>query len=311
MGLSKELKQADLNLLVTLHLLMKYRSVKLVAEEMCLSQSAVSRALGRLRETFSDPLFIRHHAGLEPTDKARMIEVQLSSIINEVDDLLADSPFDLASCNEDFVISAPSLIGCYLIPSLVVQLIKFAPKCSLQEVQSVSYPSRLLEDGTVDFVLHNVPIIDKNYYCQHLGKLHINLFVRESHPLANRQNLNIQDLKPFPILGNLVERTKNSSYESPITTLCEKIGGRSKPILRSVQLHSLFETVNQTDSILLATSTLRKDTLSGFSLKVLEVDQALIPPMDMYLVALKSKLKNPSYDWLKEQIIENVKNICS
>ncbi|WP_139070895.1 LysR family transcriptional regulator, partial [Vibrio breoganii] len=127
MGLSKELKQADLNLLVTLHLLMKYRSVKLVAEEMCLSQSAVSRALGRLRETFSDPLFIRHHAGLEPTDKARMIEVQLSSIINEVDDLLADSPFDLASCNEDFVISAPSLIGCYLIPSLVVQLIKFAP----------------------------------------------------------------------------------------------------------------------------------------------------------------------------------------
>ncbi len=68
--ISKQLKQADLNLLITFHLLLKHKSVKKVADELFLSQSAVSRALGRLTATFDDELFTRTYSGLVPTDKA-------------------------------------------------------------------------------------------------------------------------------------------------------------------------------------------------------------------------------------------------
>ena len=48
----------DLNLLVALDALLTERSVSLAADRLCLSQSATSSALGRLREYFGDELLV-------------------------------------------------------------------------------------------------------------------------------------------------------------------------------------------------------------------------------------------------------------
>ena len=60
----------DLNLLVTLDVLLAEGSVARAARRLRLSPSAMSRALSRLRETVGDPLLVRSGRGLTPTPRA-------------------------------------------------------------------------------------------------------------------------------------------------------------------------------------------------------------------------------------------------
>src|SRR5918992_1043317 len=60
----------DLNLLVTLDVLLTEGSVARAARRLGLSPSAMSRALARLRETTGDPLLVRAGRSLVPTPRA-------------------------------------------------------------------------------------------------------------------------------------------------------------------------------------------------------------------------------------------------
>ena len=66
----RELGRLDLNLLVALEALIEEGSVSKAAERLFITQSAMSKTLGRLRELFDDPLFIRRGSGMVPTPRA-------------------------------------------------------------------------------------------------------------------------------------------------------------------------------------------------------------------------------------------------
>jgi DNA-binding transcriptional LysR family regulator len=68
--LLEQLARIDLNLLIILQVLLEERNGSRAARRLHLSQSAVSKALGRLRETFDDPLFVRSAYGMDPTPRA-------------------------------------------------------------------------------------------------------------------------------------------------------------------------------------------------------------------------------------------------
>ena len=60
----------DLRLLQVFEAIHKTRSVSRAADALELGQPAVSIALGKLREHFSDPLFVRTSGVMEPTPLA-------------------------------------------------------------------------------------------------------------------------------------------------------------------------------------------------------------------------------------------------
>ena len=64
------MSRPDLNLLVTLAVLLAEGSVAQAARGLRLSPSAMSRALARLRETTGAPLLVRAGRGLVPTPRA-------------------------------------------------------------------------------------------------------------------------------------------------------------------------------------------------------------------------------------------------
>ncbi len=57
-GIYMRFERLDLNLLVALDALLTEKSVSLAADRLCLSQSATSSALARLREYFGDELLL-------------------------------------------------------------------------------------------------------------------------------------------------------------------------------------------------------------------------------------------------------------
>src|SRR5674476_1418937 len=71
----------DLNLLVTLDVLLAEGSVARAAQRLRLSPSAMSRALARLRETTGDPLLVRAGRGLVPTPRALELRERVGQLV--------------------------------------------------------------------------------------------------------------------------------------------------------------------------------------------------------------------------------------
>jgi DNA-binding transcriptional LysR family regulator len=67
----------DLNLLRVFELLYEEGNMTRAAARLCLTQSAVSHALARLRIALEDPLFVRVPSGLQPTERAHQLAPRL------------------------------------------------------------------------------------------------------------------------------------------------------------------------------------------------------------------------------------------
>src|SRR5436190_5525655 len=89
-----DLRRADLNLLVVFQILLAERHVGRAAKRLALTQSAASHALGRLRDLFEDPLFVRHPKGIEPTAHALALGPAIADILNRAKSILASPVFN-------------------------------------------------------------------------------------------------------------------------------------------------------------------------------------------------------------------------
>ena len=117
----------DLNLLRVFDAIFEMRSVTRTAERLGLTQSAISHALGRLRQAFGDPLFVRHPTGLQPTARAIEIAPGIREGLAQLQQALAPSPFDPATATRRFRINAGAYFCALLVPDLTARARKLAP----------------------------------------------------------------------------------------------------------------------------------------------------------------------------------------
>lgn len=123
-----ELRQVDLNLLVVFATVYRERSVKRAAERLFVGQSAVSMALGRLRELLDDELFVKVATGVEPTSKATAIEPQVVRALELVHHALYESEsFDPATSSRVVRVALADDLEVWLLPILLDELRRCAP----------------------------------------------------------------------------------------------------------------------------------------------------------------------------------------
>src|SRR5579871_1367532 len=79
---------SDLNLLVTLDVLLEEGSVARAARRLRLSPSAMSRALARLRAATGDPLLVRAGRSLVPTPRALELREQVAGLVQSAEAVL-------------------------------------------------------------------------------------------------------------------------------------------------------------------------------------------------------------------------------
>lgn len=127
-----DLSRVDLNLLVVFEAVFHERSVANAAKRLHVSPSAVSHALGRLRELFDDPLFLRTPKGVLPTARADAVSASVSEILSRVRGVIGSiAPFDPAQSSRRFVVGAPDAIAAVVWPLLIPLLRREAPRIDL------------------------------------------------------------------------------------------------------------------------------------------------------------------------------------
>ncbi|MDW5442845.1 LysR family transcriptional regulator [Polaromonas sp. SM01] len=141
----------DLNLLVTLDVLLSEGSVARAARRLRLSPSAMSRALARLRETTGDPLLVRAGRGLVPTPRALELRERVNHLVQEAEAVLRPAEaLILKELVRTFTLRTSDGFVETFGPALLVRVGEEAPGVRLRFVQKPDRESASLRDGTVD-----------------------------------------------------------------------------------------------------------------------------------------------------------------
>src|SRR5690606_8633705 len=123
----------DLNLLVTLDVLLAEGSVARAARRLRLSPSAMSRALARLRKATGDPLLVRAGRGLVPTPRAIELGARVGRLVEESRAVLSPAvAIDLRQLVRTFTLRASDGFVENFGPDLVARIAAQAPGVRLR-----------------------------------------------------------------------------------------------------------------------------------------------------------------------------------
>lgn len=147
-------KKLDLNLLVALDTLLIERSITRAGERMNLSQSAMSSALGRLRDYFGDELLVQSGRAMLPTPLAETIAVSVREILLQVEATLSARPvFDPSSSGRHFKLLLSDYVATVLMARLLPRLQAEAPGITIEVLPVLESPAEVLDRGEVDFLV--------------------------------------------------------------------------------------------------------------------------------------------------------------
>lgn len=144
----------DLNLLTALDVLLTERSITRAAERLNLTPSAVSGALGRLREYFDDELLVQVGRKMEPTPRAEGLRDAVRDVLVRIDSTIAARPvFDPATTDRSFRILLSDYTQFVLAPHLLALAAEQRCTARFEFLPQVSNPQRALERGEADLLI--------------------------------------------------------------------------------------------------------------------------------------------------------------
>ena len=147
----KNYKGIDLNLLLVFAVLMRERSTTGAAKCLCLSQSAVSQNLRRLRDITNDELFVRARGGITPTSRALALYRDILPSLDNIEQAMKNrDSFVPANTTRHFKVRLMGIESIMLAPALLERVQAQAPNLTIS-ISSGGPPcdpiSFLEEDG--------------------------------------------------------------------------------------------------------------------------------------------------------------------
>lgn len=176
----------DLNLLVTLDVLLAEGSVARAARRLRLSPSAMSRALARLRETTGDPLLVRAGRGLVPTPRAIELRERVAGLVQEARAVLRPvEALDLSTLARTFTLRSREGFVETFGAALIERVAREAPGVRLRFVPKPDRDSGPLRQGEVDLETGVVgTATGPEVRAQALFRDRLVGVVRDDHPLT-------------------------------------------------------------------------------------------------------------------------------
>lgn len=144
----------DLNLLVALDQLLQRRHVSAVAQQLGLTQSAVSGALARLRDYFGDELLVRDGRRMILTARARQLAPAVGGVLLQIRSTIATpAEFDPVTTARRFTIICSDYVAMTLVDRLIAVANREAPGAVIQLMTMDPHTGALFDEGEVDLLI--------------------------------------------------------------------------------------------------------------------------------------------------------------
>ncbi|PLW68785.1 LysR family transcriptional regulator [Pseudohalioglobus lutimaris] len=306
----RELGRLDLNLLVALEALLEERSVSRAAERLYITQSAMSKTLGRLRELFDDQLFVRRGSGMVPTPRAEQIEASLPDVLQAVQAMVRPLSFDPATYDGQMNILMQGHMGVWFLPALMARLQSYAPKMRVRAFSRIEDPFEQLSNGNLDFALQ----IERHHYPPDLELTTLAfarpvLLARRKHPLFKLDEVTLEDLTQYPHLSLLSTDISEVSFHEGDAEAVLEFERRAPHHYETDDLQTALEIVRKTDCLFPAPPMfIEQFNLSRY---ISAVPIPGIGDVSIKYVAVRHQrvIGSPAHDFFYEQIIELTEEI--
>lgn len=186
------MKYPDLNLLLALDILLEEGSVAAAARRMNLSAPAMSRTLGRIRETLGDPVFVQAGRKLVPTPRALALREQVRSAVEQATQVLTPGEHvQLHEVTRRFNIRAnDTFVGLYS-GRLLDEMAKVMPRAVLHFApEEDDVDVEMLRSGRIDLFISAARQLGPEIRVQPLFTTRFVGMARDSHPIFS------QDITP-------------------------------------------------------------------------------------------------------------------
>lgn len=211
----------DLNLLVTLDVLLDEGSVAGAARRLGLSPSAMSRSLARLRRTTGDPLLVRAGRGLVPTPRALELRERVGTLVHDAEAVLrpAEEP-DLSRLVRTFTLRTSEGFVENFGPEMIARVSAEAPRVRLRFVPKPDKEATPLREGVVDLETGVIePTTGPELRAQALFRDRLVGVVRAGHPLARATVTRARYLK-----GRHISVSRGGLAQWPLDEILDGLG---------------------------------------------------------------------------------------
>ena len=305
----------DLNLLVYFDVLMREQNVTRAAEQLGITQPAMSNALKRLRELFNDPLLIRSSVGMKPTERALELQPQICKILSETQQVLGPKQlFKPLTSKRGFRIMASDYAEATLFPALIKNIRSEAPLITLDILTPSDVNYHDLEQGRVDMAINRFDDIPESFHQKSVWTDTFSCLMSEKNPLVNGFNLK-NYLKAQHIwvsktgLGVSVGiNPEKSAKLGWVDQALERIGQRRNISLftRHYQMPGLLAQNNDLVATLPTRIARMQAQSAGLVLKPVPF---FIPELELKMAWSPMMHHNPAHDWLRQLIIYTAQSL--
>ncbi|WP_176257465.1 LysR family transcriptional regulator [Pseudomonas sp. R16(2017)] len=294
------LRRLDINLLLTLDVLLSEHNVTRAAERLNLSQPSVSVHLAKLREIFGDPLLLPGPRGMRPTARADELREPLREALEALERAVAPaSPFEPAKAHNTWKVAASDYGESTVLLPALDGLRAQAPGTRLAVLDlSPQHLVKQAEQGVIDLALHTSEDAPLELHRRALFTERYVLAGRIGHPglqgeLTRERFCALEHVLVSPEGGGFFGVTDKALAEA----------GLSRRVVLSVPHFLLLKSVlASTDLVAMLPSRLVRDSST---LQAVEPPLA-VPGYEMAMLWAERSHRDPAHKWLREHLAASV-----
>lgn len=177
------ISKIDLNLLVYLDVLLREKNVTRSADQLSITQPAMSNGLKRLRELFSDPILVRTSEGMMPTARALQLQPVVRDVLSKLEATIQpETEFEPLSSSRTFRIMASDYAETTLLAKVLGELRTKAPSVTLDIVTPSDVSFHDVELGKVDMAINRFEELPMSFHQKVIWYDTFSCMVNKDHP---------------------------------------------------------------------------------------------------------------------------------
>lgn len=288
-------RQIDLNLLELFETIYRTRNLTAAGSHLGLTQPAVSRALGRLREMYGDALFIRQQRGVAPTPYADALAAPVTSALETLRATLHRPTFDPVSNARRFRVALSDVGERIFLPKLVDHLARVAPQITIEVVSPTQEQlQKGITSGQIDLAVGFFGAMSKQIHHRRLLRERFVYVARQGHPIV-KSKLEREQLRMLPhVVGGPEGMQHAASVEKVLS------GARVKAHV-ALRVHSMLcigPVVSGSDLVGLMPSNLAVVVADHIPLQIVE-PPVQFPGFDVAMIWHDRFHRDPASEWLR------------
>lgn len=294
------LRNLDLNLLVTLDVLLAELNVTRAAERLNFSQPAVSVHLAKLREVLGDPLLLPGPRGMRATARAEALREPLRQALEALEQAVAPAQaFDPAEATQTWRIAATDYAESTIILPVLPRLRAAAPATRLAVVEAA--PPRLAkqaERGEIDLGFHTSEGAPAGLRRRVLFAERYVLACRADHPRLKRR----PTLAQFSKFEHVIVSPDGGGFAGVTDEVLAKAGLTRRVVLSVPHFLFMISALASTDLVAMVPARLVRNHPA---LRVVE-PPVEVPGYEMAMLWHERSHRDPAHQWLRAQIADAV-----